>query len=78
MQGKKKKKRPKPVHDVGQSVQTDRVSGKHSGVKDAWRRHDHQGKAKLQEGVTHLRKKRELMHQFILLTKLSPRVCEAS
>jgi len=49
-----------PVHDVGQPVHTGRVCGKQGGVENSWRRHHHEGKAKLQKGVTYLRVRRNM------------------
>lgn len=59
-----------PVHDEGQSVHTDWVGSEKGRIKNSWRRHDHKGKAKLQESVTNLQKEGEKMIlQLLILTK---------
>lgn len=47
-----------PVHDVGQSVHTNRVSGQQGWIKDSSRRHHHQGQPVLHKCVTHLREQK--------------------
>lgn len=43
-----------PVHDVGQSVHVNWVSGQQGWVKNSRWRHHHEGKPVLQEHITHL------------------------
>lgn len=49
-----------PVHDVGQSVHADGVSGKQGWVKDSSWRHHYEGKAILQKCVTNLREEKNM------------------
>lgn len=63
-----------PVHDVGQPVHADGVSGKQGWVKNPGWRHDYEGEAILQKCVTNLQEEENTQHPHTEIKKLMQRL----